>query len=85
MTDRYPTEVLPCSSVRIVPRAEHGNCSMTRSGGQGQLPFLTYLYRVLLHLLAFGAVAAVARLGVSVFAAMTIEAATESNTGKQGQ
>lgn len=36
-------------------------------GGSGQLPFLDYLYRVLLHLLAFAAVAVVARLGVSVF------------------
>ena len=54
-------------------------------GGQGQLPFLTYLYRVLLHLLALAAVAVVARLGVRVFAAMTATAATEPDTEKQEQ
>lgn len=41
--------------------------SIVLHAGHGQLPFLTYLYRVLLHLLAFAAVAVVARLGVSVF------------------
>lgn len=59
--------------------------SIVLHGGQGQLPFLTYLYRVLLHLLAFAAVALVARFGVSVFTGMTTEATTESNTGKQEQ
>lgn len=59
--------------------------SIVLYGGHGQLPFLTYLYRALLHLLAFAAVAVVARLGVSVFTGMTTEAPPESNTGKQEQ
>lgn len=54
-------------------------------GGSGQLPFLDYLYRVLLHLLAVAAVALVTRLSIGVFAAVTAEAAAESNAEKQEQ
>lgn len=54
-------------------------------GGYGQLPFLDYLYRVLLHLLAVAAIALVTRLLIGVFGAMTAEAAAESNAEEQNQ
>ena len=46
-------------------------------GGHEQILFLNYLYRVLLHLLAFAAVALFARFGVGIFAAMTETAKAE--------
>lgn len=54
-------------------------------GGQERLLFVTYLYRVLLHLLAFAAVAVGARFGISLFAAITAKAAIGSHTETREQ
>jgi len=52
-------------------------------GGHGQMGFLGYLYRILLHLLAFAAVTLFARLGAGIFATMTEATKAEPETEKQ--
>jgi hypothetical protein len=52
-------------------------------GGHGHMPFVDYLYLVLLHLLAFAAVALFARFGARIFATMTEAAKAEPDAEKQ--
>jgi hypothetical protein len=51
--------------------------------GHGQISFLIYLYRVLLHLLAFAVLGLFTRWLLGVFGTMTAETATQSNAEKQ--
>jgi hypothetical protein len=52
-------------------------------GGQGQMLLLDYLYRVLLHLLAFAVIALSARFGADIFAVLAEAAKSEPDAEKQ--